>query len=114
MSIIEKVTFSREERTMMPMPQRLNHLKIMQLNDEEFAQFYLELMTEYKTNDGWWTNGKISHCINCHRFIEGPEQLRRYYGMTLDADCFRKEWKKQRRESTGLNQQYWDRVAQLS
>ena len=28
--------------------------KIMQLSDHDFAQLYLELMTEYRYNDGWW------------------------------------------------------------
>ncbi len=113
MTLLEKVVIPNGTLTGVR-TRALNYERIMQFDDKEFKQFYLELMTEYKTNDGWWSEGKMPHCVNCHRFIEGPEQLRRHYGRTLDADCFRKEWEKERGEHRGLDQQYWDRVAKLN
>ena len=92
----------------------------MELNDEEFAQLNLELMTAYKTQDGWWNQGKPTpNCQHCHQVIQGPEQLARYHGMTLHrSPCFKNFWKEEREEPKYKHdpfmKNYWDRVASLN
>ena len=119
MSLIEKVTIPLEDRKNMLMPQSISYLKIMGLDDEEFAQLNSELMMAYKTQDGWWNLGKpVPHCQRCHSVIQGPEQLARYHGMTLhQTPCFKDFWKEEREEQYRNNQfmrNYWDRVASLN
>lgn len=112
MTILEKVTLSEQERKFMLMPPRLNYSKIDKLDDDEFIQLHLELMTEYKTQDGWWSKNKIPHCISCNLVIPGPEQMVRYHGRTLHPDCFREEWEHEKKEYPRFRK-YWDRIARL-
>ena len=94
----------------------LDYEKILALSDEDFARLYLELMTEYRDKDGWWSNGKIPTCSQCHTEIPGPKELRCYYGNSMDASCFRefyeREGSKDQHESK-LTKQYLERVAKL-
>lgn len=93
---------------------RFDFKKIMALTNEEFSQFYLEAMQEYKDKNGWWQEGKMPSCGVCHEIIPGPAQLRRYYGRTLNAKCFRELWAKERNEHRKSDQQYFDRIAKLT
>jgi len=114
MSLFARVTIPIPDRGHMLMPQRFDYRNIMELTNEEFSQFYLELMTEYKDNVGWWSEGRIPHCSNCHEIIPGPAQLRRYHGQTLHAKCFKTLWEKERGSTKGLSKQFFDRVAGLT
>lgn len=114
MLMIDKVMFSEEERkNRLFLPSRLNHAKIMGLNDKEFAQLHLELMMEYREKDGWWIRAGIPNCSNCKEAVPCPEQLVRYHGRTLHHLCFREEWKKERQRYAGSEQKYWDRISRL-
>lgn len=87
---------------------------VLNFPDKKFEQYYLELMTEYRDKNGYWTKRKIP-CDNCHQIISGPEQLRRYYGRSLHPICFKEEWKKERLEKKEPTLvAYFDRVAQLT
>lgn len=98
----------------MPGTRNLDYARIAELSDEDFAKLYLELMTEYKDKNGWWSPDKIPHCGVCHRVITGPAELRRYHGRTLDPTCFKEVYAEERKDFDGSPmQKYWDRVANL-
>lgn len=92
----------------------LDFEKIIALSNQDFSRFYLELMSTYRVN-GWWTEGKIPQCCECSSVISGPEQLRRYHGLSLHPDCFKKLYEKEAQEdgNEGVMHQYWLRVAGL-
>lgn len=95
----------------------LDYEKIIAIPDEDFAGLYLELMSEYKDKDGWWSNEKIPKCSQCHAEISGPQDLRRYYGNSMHASCFKEFYeregsKDQHQEKT--MKRYWARVANLA
>ena len=120
MSIVEKVTISIEERKQRAalFPSRIDYQKVMELNDGEFAQLHLELMTEYKTQDGWWGEGEqIPTCRKCNGVVEGPEHLVRYHGMNMHHSCFKSFWKEEietiQCETDKFMLNYWGRVASL-
>jgi hypothetical protein len=88
--------------------------KVLKLNDTDFRTLYTLMTEEYKTKDGWWSEGKIPKCNICNEVIPGPEQLRRFYGNILDGKCFSKYYKKQdHRFETEQWKRYWIRVAKL-
>jgi hypothetical protein len=91
----------------------LDYSKVLALSDEDFAEFYLARMTEYKTKDGWWSKGKIPYCSECQQPIKGAKDLRRLYGRSLHPDCFRKVYRERVSQETEIVKQYWDRVASL-
>jgi len=86
---------------------------LVALSDPDFALAYLELMSQYRDKDGWWTKDKIPHCGSCHAIIPGPEALRRYHGQTLDSACFKKVYEADNTHRTDVEKLYWNRVAQL-
>jgi len=90
----------------------LDYEKVVELSAEDFAKLHLELMNEYKDKDGWWSDGKIPNCSECHSEIPGPEDLVRYYGRSLHHNCFRRVYEREGDE-TGIMKRYWDRVAEL-
>jgi len=90
----------------------INYEKVVELSDEDFAGFYLELMEEYRDVDGWWGDGKIPCCTKCRSEISGPEFLRRYHGGSYHPDCFREFYAGVEKEK-GVVGQFWDRVAEL-
>jgi hypothetical protein len=91
-----------------------DYQKIVKLPDKDFAGFYLALMTEYRDKEGWWSEGKIPKCGRCSKEISGPAQLRRYYGRSLDPDCFVIEYQKDSyKDDSRLMRQFWERVAKL-
>lgn len=111
--ILEKVTYTVD---VMGFKSRvLDYNKALKLSDNNFERFYLELMIEYKNNDGWWSRGRIPHCVNCHQVIPGPEQLRRYHKRSFHDDCFEKEWKTEREKGKEsiLIRKFFDRVVKL-
>ena len=117
MTILEKVILTHGDFSTGLRTRNINHEKVIALSDNDFQQFYLELMTEYKTKDGWWNpdnSESIPQCSNCRKIISGPEQLRRYHGNSLHPNCFREEWAK---EGGSYNnhalKRYFDRIAQL-
>ena len=67
-----------------------DYKRIIALPDEVFAKLYLEMMTEYRDENGWWSGDRIPHCRECRRKISGPEQMRRYEGSSFHPNCFRK------------------------
>jgi len=98
-----------------PYVRNLDRERINALSDEDFAALYLELMTEYRDKNGWWSKGKPVRCSECHQAITGPEGLRRYYGRTLDPECFKKAYEAEREDfaDSPVMRRYWDRVAKL-
>ncbi len=70
-----------------------DYKKILTLSDEDFAEFYLKTMEEYRDHDGWWDEGKIPSCSECHKEIAEPKELRRYYGSALHPECFEKVYR---------------------
>jgi len=61
------------------------------LSDNDFSKYYLEQMLEYNLYE-FRRNSQSSfrNCSNCKSVITRPEDLRRYYGMSLHPECFRK------------------------
>ena len=55
MSIIEKVSYTEEEKKFLmgPAAGRIDYNKDLFLSNEEFRQFYDELMAEYRDKDKW-------------------------------------------------------------
>ncbi len=86
--------------------------RIIALSEDDFAKLYLELMAEYRDKDGWWSNGRIPKCNECRGVISGPEQLRRYHGLSMHPTCFKQFYKREGNEE-GTMKQYWMRVANL-
>lgn len=107
--------FVIKERVMLPMSGRqLDRERIVNLPDDEFSELYLELMTEYKDKDGWWTGDKIPKCGPCHEIIDVPANLRRHYARTLDHGCFQEVYAKERpQERNEIRGKYFDKVANL-
>ena len=91
----------------------LDYEKIMVLSENQFAHLYLELMTEYKDKDGWWGVKGTPGCSECNKEISGPENLRRYYGLSLHPECFKKVYENGW-IAKGMEKKYFDRVAKLS
>ncbi len=87
--------------------------KALTLSDEDFAQLYLAIMTEYKVHNGWWSEKRVPHCNECREEISGPAELRRLYGKSLHPDCFRKVYQEETKHSHKEEKQYWERVAAL-
>ncbi len=112
---LEKVLLPGERILPKLKTRAIDYSKVLQLNDEEFKEYYLEIMAEFKTKDNWWSNREFPKCDNCHEMISGPENLRRYYGLSLHPSCFRKIWA---RDSKNCNnhiiKKYFERIAQLS
>jgi len=117
MSILEKVILSPGDFSTGLRTRKINHEKVLALSDNDFEQFYLELMTEYKTKEGWWNldnSESIPQCDNCHKIIPNPESLRRYHGNSLHPNCFREEWAKERGTyNNSILKRYFDRIAAL-
>ena len=94
-----------------------NYKKLLTLSNEEFAEFYLKSMEEYKDLDGLWKDGKVPSCSECHREISEPKQLRRYYGASLHPECFEKVYEQYFLPSVGKSSKvivkYFERVAKL-
>jgi hypothetical protein len=90
----------------------LDFEKIVTASDEDFAQLYLELMTEYRDKNGWWSDGNIPKCYECHEVIPSPEQLRRYHGLSMHPSCFKQYYAKEG-DDKGVMMKYWQRVADL-
>ena len=99
----------------------LNFPIIAKLPEEEFAKLYLALMEEYRDNYGWWSKGKIPKCGQCHEVIEGPKDLRRYYGNSVHGNCLH-AWRNQRAIRGGKKykdtdeifmKSYWGRLETL-
>ncbi|MGM5483405.1 MAG: hypothetical protein ACQER9_00640 [Nanobdellota archaeon] len=90
----------------------LDYEKIVKASDEDFARFYLELMIEYRDKDGWWSDGKIPECNECHKEIQRPEDLRRYHGLSMHPSCFRQYYTREG-DDEGIMDKYWQRVANL-
>jgi hypothetical protein len=98
-----------------PSMKELDLEKVLKLNDTDFRTLYLLLMDEYRTKDGWWNEGKMPKCGVCNEVIPGTEQLRRFYGNTIDGKCFPEYYKKQDHIfETEQWKQFWTRVAKLS
>jgi len=95
-----------------PVHRTLDFEAIVALSDADFAKLYLELMNGYRDKDGWWKEGKIPYCHECHLVIPEPAQLRRYYGSVMHPDCFKRFYERNGDE-TGVMRQYWERVARL-
>jgi len=92
---------------------RFDYEKILSLSSDEFAEFYLKVMEEYRDKDGWWGKAGIPSCSECSQEISGPKELRRYYGLTLHPKCFEKIYEKEKDDQKGLIKFYWDRVVKL-
>jgi hypothetical protein len=98
-----------------------DYKKLLNLSDEEFAEFYLKNMEEYRDNDGWWEKQKAPFCSECHKEISGPKELRRYYGASLHPECFKKVYEqyflpsggKSSLEKNSLISKYLERVSKL-
>lgn len=91
----------------------LDYERIVGLSDNDFARLYLELMEEYRDKDGWWSNGKIPKCGECHSEISNPKQLRRYCGLSMHPSCFKQFYEREGNDK-GIIKQYWQKVANLS
>ena len=90
-----------------------DYKKIERLSDENFSEFYLKLMEEYRDKYGYWSEGKIPHCHECNSEISEPKYLRKYYGRCLDPACFKKVHERERRDEEKSHRKYWDKVAEL-
>jgi hypothetical protein len=91
----------------------VDYHKIVSMSDDEFSKYYLEKMSEYKEKDGWWSEGKVPACFDCNEVIQGPKDLRRFYGQCLHADCFKEYYESVKFLESGIRRLYWDRVAAL-
>ena len=89
----------------------LDYEKIVKVSDEDFAQLYLELMSELGEDNGWWEDGKIPKCSECNKVISSPEQLRLYHGLSMHPSCF-KSYEIEETD-TQVMAKYWQRVADL-
>ncbi len=89
--------------------------KIIELSDIEFAEFYLNQMEKYRDNDGWWGEKGMPHCSECQQEIPGPTQLRRYYGNSMHASCFKQFYEREgnKEEKSEVMNKYWQRIASL-
>ena len=104
-----------------------DHEAILNLPDDEFRERYLGEMTVYfyehaeaqleKSREDPDHKLEPISCGGCHLPIDSPKNFRRYYGNTLDHDCFVKrlnEDRKTERETRDpLLRKYWDRIASL-
>tara|TARA_Y100000310_G_scaffold329333_1_gene398964 strand:+ start:828 stop:1142 length:315 start_codon:yes stop_codon:yes gene_type:complete len=88
-----------------------NFAEVVELPDDKFASFYLELMRKYRKR-GWWESS-IPSCDECNVLITSPKELRRYRGWSLHPQCFRAVHHRERDTEEPTMQKYWDRVAQL-
>ena len=90
----------------------LNYNKIVGLSESDLSTFYLELMNEYEVKSGWWTGKKIPKCNECSTVISGPGALRRYKGISMHPECFKKYYSKNG-DDEGIMKDYWLRIANL-
>ena len=67
-----------------------NYAKLLALSDEDFAEFYFNLMKEYGENEFLWEDGNNPSCSECHGAIFSPKDLRKYYESNLHPKCFQK------------------------
>lgn len=109
--MLEKFILKPEIDTIGMGTRHLDYKKIEALSNTEFAQFYLELMREYRDKEGWWGRAGTPKCSECHTIISGPEELRRYNGISLHPACFRKVYAEDKK--VGATEKYFDRVAAL-
>ncbi|HLC32081.1 MAG TPA: hypothetical protein VJK51_05425 [Candidatus Nanoarchaeia archaeon] len=90
-----------------------DYKKINLLSDEKFAQFYLQLMQEYRDIDGWWSEGRIPTCTHCRKTISNPKELRRYNGASLHPVCFTPFYDQNKTAQSDTMTRYWERVKKL-
>jgi hypothetical protein len=96
--------------------------KLLALPDDEFAEFYLKVMEEYRDKDGWWGRKGTPSCSECRNEISEPKELRRYYGASLHPECFNHVYKNyflpNLRENNlkpgSLISKYWERISKLN
>tara|TARA_Y100000310_G_scaffold261214_1_gene270473 strand:+ start:379 stop:729 length:351 start_codon:yes stop_codon:yes gene_type:complete len=93
---------------------QLNFKKIASLPQDEFAKLHLELMEEYRDENGWWSEDKIPHCGACNEVIQEPKDLRRYHGRSLHPTCFNEVYGEERDSTSEFWKKYWDKVAKLA
>lgn len=93
--------------------ERFDYEKLLAISENEFRQFYVELMCEYRDKDEWWSKGKVPKCAECRQVITKPENLRRYYGQSLDPTCFNVVRERQKHTETETMKRFWNRVSQL-
>jgi hypothetical protein len=62
---------------------------VLKLCDEEIADFYLKLMSEYK----FWKDGKPVNCCDCGTELTNPADMRRDGGACLCHNCLVKRRK---------------------
>lgn len=93
----------------------LDYDEIMLLSHTDFAQLYLEMMNAYQKKDSWFIPGQansVPSCSECHAQISGPEQLRRYKGLSMHPACFKTFYAREG-DDKGIIKKYWNRVASL-
>ena len=86
--------------------------KIMELSEKDFSDFYFRLMEGYK-KDGWWQSEQSTpKCVECRMAIASPKELRRYKGLSMHPECFRRYYSREDCNE-GIESRYFKRVADL-
>lgn len=84
---------------------------LKKLSLEEFREIHLNEMRNYVKN-----HSKNPRCLYCEKEILSPEDLRRYFGCSLDSECFIEIFSKERksmRKGKRYILEYFDLVARL-
>ncbi len=78
------------------------------LSPKEFGRWYVKLMEE----SDWWDLSINPKCNGCHKEIEGPKEMRKYFGQSLHPDCFLEVFKADK-NIDAHNKRYFNMVAEM-
>jgi hypothetical protein len=87
----------------------VNFKKVLSLSDEDFANYYLQLMDTYNL---FWKERNQVLCGHCHEELSGPRDLVRYFGLNLHKICFPEYFKSYPPQDKTL-QKYFQRVVKM-
>lgn len=109
--MIEKFVIKDAVPTGLPV-RELDYEKIVKLSEEDFVALYLEMMEGYRNHNGWWGEAGTPSCSECREEINGPKNLRRYKGLSMHPDCFKRFYEEEENDGR-LMKEYFGRVAEL-
>lgn len=93
----------------------IDYIKVLELSDDNFRQFYLELMTELWKKENWNNNGNSHLCNFCDKKIQKPEDIIRYFKLNFHkGKCFVKARKEEKKPYCyDKFDKYFDRIVKL-
>lgn len=86
--------------------------RLMELSDKEFRKWRLEDMGTFIVSH-YNFSGHYPFCSECGVELRKPENLIRYFGASLNPDCFKEVYSKARDQLSENEQKYFDRVEGL-